>query len=87
MFDDAITPMDWLWEPEIDAEIDNQVQALVKGDTDPGSVGTSDPGRRRGAAFVGPQLLPMTEARRDQPAPRDQALRPEAATSPVPRRD
>jgi ABC-type glycerol-3-phosphate transport system substrate-binding protein len=34
MFDDAITPFDWLWEPEITAEIDNQVQALVKGDTD-----------------------------------------------------
>ena len=31
MFEDAITPMDWLWEPEITAEIDNQVQALVQG--------------------------------------------------------
>ncbi len=39
MFVDAITPMDWLWEPEITAEIDGQVQALVKGDTDPGSAG------------------------------------------------
>ena len=39
MFDDAIMPLDWLWEPEITAEIDNQVQALVKGDTDPASVG------------------------------------------------
>jgi ABC-type glycerol-3-phosphate transport system substrate-binding protein len=37
MFEDAITPMDWLWEPEITAEIDNQVQALVKGDTNPTS--------------------------------------------------
>jgi hypothetical protein len=37
MFDDAITPFDWLWEPEITAEIDSQVQALVKGDTDPAS--------------------------------------------------
>ena len=36
MFDDAITPLDWLWEPEITAEIDSQVQALVKGDTEPG---------------------------------------------------
>jgi arabinogalactan oligomer / maltooligosaccharide transport system substrate-binding protein len=35
MFEDAITPLDWLWEPEITAEIDSQVQALVKGDTDP----------------------------------------------------
>ena len=33
LFEDAIPPLDWLWEPEITAEIDNQVQALVKGDT------------------------------------------------------
>ena len=39
LFDDAISPLDWLWEPEITAEIDSQVQALVKGTTDPGSVG------------------------------------------------
>ena len=39
MFEDAITSLNWLWEPEIDAEIGNQVQALVKGDTDPASVG------------------------------------------------
>jgi ABC-type glycerol-3-phosphate transport system substrate-binding protein len=39
MFDDAITSLNWLWEPEIDAEISNQVQALVKGDTDPAAVG------------------------------------------------
>ena len=39
MFDDAITSLNWLWEPEIDEEIGNQVQALVKGDTDPASVG------------------------------------------------
>jgi arabinogalactan oligomer / maltooligosaccharide transport system substrate-binding protein len=39
MFDDAITSLNWLWEPEIDAEIGNQVQALVKGDTDPAAVG------------------------------------------------
>jgi ABC-type glycerol-3-phosphate transport system substrate-binding protein len=39
MFDDAITSLNWLWEPEIDAEMSNQVQALVKGDTDPASVG------------------------------------------------
>jgi ABC-type glycerol-3-phosphate transport system substrate-binding protein len=37
MFEDAITPMDWLWEPEVTAEIDNQVQALVNGATDPTS--------------------------------------------------
>ncbi len=35
MFDDAITPLDWLWEPEITAELDSQVQGLVRGDTDP----------------------------------------------------
>jgi ABC-type glycerol-3-phosphate transport system substrate-binding protein len=39
MFEDAITPLNWLWEPEIEAEMDNQVQALVKGDTDPASAG------------------------------------------------
>ena len=39
MLDDAITPLNWLWEPEIEAEINNQVQALVKGDTDPASAG------------------------------------------------
>jgi ABC-type glycerol-3-phosphate transport system substrate-binding protein len=39
MFDDAITPFDWLCEPEITAEIGDQVQALVKGATDPASVG------------------------------------------------
>jgi hypothetical protein len=35
LFETAISPLDWLWEPEIVAEIDAQVQALVKGDTDP----------------------------------------------------
>lgn len=25
LFEDAITPLDWLWEPEITAEIDSQV--------------------------------------------------------------
>jgi arabinogalactan oligomer / maltooligosaccharide transport system substrate-binding protein len=39
MLSDAITPLNWLWEPEIDTEIGNQVQALVKGDTDAASVG------------------------------------------------
>ena len=34
LFDDAISPIDWLWEPEITAEIDSQVQALVKGATE-----------------------------------------------------
>jgi len=39
MFADAITSLNWLWEPEIDAEMSDQIQALVKGDTDPASVG------------------------------------------------
>jgi ABC-type glycerol-3-phosphate transport system substrate-binding protein len=39
LFDDAITPLDWLWEPEITAEIDSQVQALVKGDSDAAAAG------------------------------------------------
>ena len=39
MFENAITSLNWLWEPEIDTEISNQVQALVNGDTDPASVG------------------------------------------------
>ena len=39
MLDDSITSLNWLWEPEIDAEIGSQVQALVKGDTDPAAVG------------------------------------------------
>jgi hypothetical protein len=39
LFDDAITSLNWLWEPEIDAEMSDQMQALVQGDTDPGSAG------------------------------------------------
>jgi ABC-type glycerol-3-phosphate transport system substrate-binding protein len=34
LFEDAIPPIDWRWEPEITAEIDSRVQALVKGETD-----------------------------------------------------
>jgi len=41
MFEDAITPLDWLWEPEITAELDAQVQALVRGDADAASVGSA----------------------------------------------
>jgi len=39
LFDDAISPIDWLWEPEITAEIDSQVQALVKGTVDAAAAG------------------------------------------------
>ncbi len=35
-FPDAISPLDWLWEPEITAEIDRQIQVLVKGESDAG---------------------------------------------------
>jgi arabinogalactan oligomer / maltooligosaccharide transport system substrate-binding protein len=41
MFDDAITPLNWLWEPEIETEMGNQVQALVKGDTDAAAAGSA----------------------------------------------
>lgn len=41
MLDDSITSLNWLWEPEIDVEIGNQVQALVNGDTDPAAVGAA----------------------------------------------
>jgi hypothetical protein len=34
LFEDAIAPIDWRWEPEITAEIDSRVQALVKGEGD-----------------------------------------------------
>jgi hypothetical protein len=34
-FADGIVSLDWLWEPEVTTEIQNQVQGLVKGDTQP----------------------------------------------------
>jgi raffinose/stachyose/melibiose transport system substrate-binding protein len=34
-FKDGIAPLNWFWEPEITAEIENQVQALVKGEVQP----------------------------------------------------
>jgi hypothetical protein len=33
--------LNWLWEPEIDTEIGDQVQSLVKGDTQPAAVGAA----------------------------------------------
>ena len=39
LFDDAISPLDWLWEPEVKDEIDRQVQALVKGEADAAAAG------------------------------------------------
>jgi ABC-type glycerol-3-phosphate transport system substrate-binding protein len=41
LLDDAITPLDWLWEPEITAELDSQVQALLKGTTGPQAAGAA----------------------------------------------
>jgi spermidine/putrescine-binding protein len=38
-FKDGIVPLDWLWEPEVTTEIQNQVQALVKGDATPKAAG------------------------------------------------
>ena len=34
-FKDGIAPLNWFWEPEITTEIENQVQALVKGEALP----------------------------------------------------
>lgn len=39
MLDDSIASLNWFWEPEIDTEIGNQVQSLVKGETDAGAAG------------------------------------------------
>jgi raffinose/stachyose/melibiose transport system permease protein len=36
-FKDGIVPLDWLWEPEVTTEIQNQVQGLVRGDVQPGA--------------------------------------------------
>jgi ABC-type glycerol-3-phosphate transport system substrate-binding protein len=41
MFEDAITPLDWLWEPEVKDEIDRQVQGIVRGDTTGHAAGTA----------------------------------------------
>ncbi len=34
-FKSGIAPLNWFWEPEITTEIENQVQALVKGEAQP----------------------------------------------------
>jgi ABC-type glycerol-3-phosphate transport system substrate-binding protein len=56
LFDDAISPIDWLWEPEITAEIDSQVQALVKGTVEAAAAGRAVQGvaedlRRAGRSY------------------------------------
>jgi raffinose/stachyose/melibiose transport system substrate-binding protein len=58
MFEDAITPMDWLWEPEITAELDSQVQALVKGVTDPGAAGQAVEAAARALRSAGRSYYP-----------------------------
>ena len=78
MLDDAITSLNWLWEPEIDAEIGNQVQALVKGDTDAGFRREGDRGRRRWTAFVRSQLL-LVSIGRPALCSRPSSMRPTAA--------
>ena len=58
MFDDAITSLNWLWEPEIDAEIGDQVQALVKGDTDAVSAGKAIEAVAQGLRSAGRSYYP-----------------------------
>ena len=65
MFEDAITPMDWLWEPEITAEIDSQVQAPREGRQRPAVCRAGRRGRREGAPCLRPELLPLTGRRLD----------------------
>ena len=66
MFDNAITSLDWLWEPEVTAEIDSQVQALVKGDTDPASAGAAVEAvaqdLRSSGELTTPELISMRRA-------------------------
>jgi raffinose/stachyose/melibiose transport system substrate-binding protein len=55
-FTDGIAPLDWFWEPEVTVEIQNQVQALVKGDTQPQAAGDAvqakaDQLRREGRSY------------------------------------
>ena len=47
-FKDGIVPLDWLWEPEVTTEIQNQVQALVKGDAQPTAAGDAVQARADG---------------------------------------
>jgi ABC-type glycerol-3-phosphate transport system substrate-binding protein len=58
MFKDAITSLNWLWEPEIEAEMGNQVQALVKGDTDPAAVGKAVQAVAEGLRSTGRSYYP-----------------------------
>ena len=64
LFDDAITSLNWLWEPEIDAEIGDQVQSPREGRHGSGLRREGRPGRRRGTAFDRSQLLPVSPGAR-----------------------
>ena len=61
MFVDAITPMDWLWEPKIDRRDRQSGPGSREGRHRSRIRRTRGPGRGPGAAFVGPQLLPLTK--------------------------
>jgi raffinose/stachyose/melibiose transport system substrate-binding protein len=55
-FKDGIVPLDWLWEPEVTSEIQNQVQALIKGEATPRAAGDAvqakaDALRREGRSY------------------------------------
>ena len=55
-FKDGIAPLNWFWEPEITTEIENQVQALVKGEAQPKAVADAvqakaDQLRREGRSY------------------------------------
>ena len=71
MFEDAITPLDWLWEPEITAEIDSQVQAPREGRHRPAVRRAGRRGRREGPPFHRSQLLLLSRDRRAGPGSRD----------------
>ena len=58
MLDDSITSLNWLWEPEIDAEIGNQVQALMNGTTDAASVGAAIQAVAQGLRAAGRSYYP-----------------------------
>jgi raffinose/stachyose/melibiose transport system substrate-binding protein len=55
-FKDGIAPLNWFWEPEITTEIENQVQALIKGEAQPKAVADAvqakaDQLRREGRSY------------------------------------
>jgi spermidine/putrescine-binding protein len=57
-FKDGIAPLDWFWEPEVTTEIRNQVQALVKGEVQPGVAGDAIQARADGLRREGRSYFP-----------------------------